>query len=254
MKTIQLSTSKLVCGYSLQKPLFKPLDLTLAAGEITAIMGGNGQGKTTLMQTLLGGLSPISGKITRYGKVGFVPQKFHSPFPYQVLDIVLMGRANQIGLFSMPSKQDKYLAHHALTQLQIDHLAKRPFDQLSGGQQQLVLIARALVSECQVLILDEPVTALDLAHQSTVLNLLKSLATDQNMSILFSTHEPTHAQLIAQHSLLLMGDGLSLYGPNHDVLNETNLSRLYGVPIHTCKLNREHLQYTTFIPVLTTSQ
>ncbi|ACS85283.1 ABC transporter ATP-binding protein [Musicola paradisiaca] len=249
MSDILLCADQLACGHAPGQALFEPVSLSLRRGEITAVLGGNGRGKTTLMQTLLGVLPPLSGRVERHGLIGFVPQRFTPPFPYSVLDIVLMGRARQVGLFSMPSAHDIAQARAALTSLGMDALADRPFDRLSGGQQQLVLIARALATECQVLLLDEPTAALDLAHQSAVLVLLQRLAREQKISVMFSTHDPAHGVMIAQRALLLMNDGGYLYGPNATTLTETHLSRLYGVPIRSCSLEWAGQRYSTLVPL-----
>lgn len=250
MNPITLKTEQLVCGHRPNRPLFDPVDLVLSRGEITAILGGNGQGKTTLMKTLLGDQRPLQGSVEHTGRINFVPQRFDCAFSYAVLDMVLMGRANAIGLFSSPSQHDITMAQRALAMLSIDHLAHEAFDRLSGGQQQLVLIARALASECDVLILDEPTTALDLAHQATVIELLHALAKERQISILFSTHDPAQAQFIADHVVLLMKDKRCLTGPKHEVLTEHHLTELYGVPIQQCHIQRGHQSYTTFLPDL----
>ncbi|MBF9003285.1 ABC transporter ATP-binding protein [Vibrio nitrifigilis] len=248
MNDITLKTEDLVCGYQPNCPLFDPVSLELRRGEITAILGGNGQGKTTLMKTLLGHHQPLQGQVAHAGEINFVPQRFDSAFSYSVIDMVLMGRANNIGLFSSPSHLDFQMAHQALDMLSIGYLAEHEFDRLSGGQQQLVLIARALATKCDVLILDEPTTALDLAFQSTVIELLYSLAKERNISVLFSTHEPAQAQLIADNILLIMKDKRCLTGNKRDILTEQNLTELYGVPIQKCQIRRDNGCYTTFLP------
>ncbi|MFM2483445.1 ABC transporter ATP-binding protein [Celerinatantimonas sp. YJH-8] len=250
MTQVLLKTRGLICGYQHHDPLFRPLDLELKTGEITAILGGNGRGKTTLMRTLTGQLRALSGTVQCSAHIGFVPQRFQASYAYRVLDIVLMGRANRLRMFSVPGAKDEQIAYRALRQLSIEHLALCAFDQLSGGQQQLVLIARALSSECQIMILDELATALDLAHQSIVLTLLKQLADRQHLSILFSTHEPAHAKLIAHHSLLLLAQRQHLYGPSAQVLTEDVLSNLYGVPIQRGTYDYGGQCYSTFIPWL----
>ncbi|WJY16388.1 ABC transporter ATP-binding protein [Pectobacteriaceae bacterium CE90] len=251
MTAPMLTTESLVCGYSAGQTLFAPLNLHIQAGEITAILGGNGRGKTTLMHTLLGYLSPLAGCVTRYGSIGFVPQRFAPSFAYSVLDIVLMGRASKIGWLSMPSAQDIALATAALSQLDLMDLADRPFNTLSGGQQQRVLIARALTTECQILMLDEPTAALDLQHQASVLQLLRRLAKEQGISVVFSTHDPAQAMMIAQSSLLLMNDGECLHGLNGDILTEDNLTRLYGIPVKMLTVAFAQQHYRTLIPLFT---
>ncbi|KML66053.1 ABC transporter ATP-binding protein [Pectobacterium peruviense] len=254
MPTIRLSTEALVYGYRRGQGFFSPLNLCCREGEITAILGANGRGKTTLLNTLLGNLSPLSGIIQRDGHIGFVPQIFTPPFSYSVLDMVLMGRAARVGLFAMPSAHDIRVAQNALTLLGIASLAECEFSALSGGQRQLVLIARALASECQTLILDEPMAALDVQNQAQVLRLLQHLAKTQRLSILLTTHDPAHAVIVAEQALLLMDNQRYLYGRCDDVLTEDNLSRLYGIPVRQVYVEMAPQPYRALIPILTMTE
>ena len=243
---IQLSTVGLTWGYLPQQPLFSPLDLCCRSGEITAILGTNGRGKTTLLHTLIGHLPSLAGTLYRAGHIGFVPQIFTPPFSYSVLDMVLMGRAATIRLFAMPSARDVAAARNALDQLGIADLADLDFNALSGGQRQLVLIARALASECQMLILDEPTAALDWQNQASVLRLLHRLAKTNGLSILLTTHDPAHALAIADRALLLMADRHYLYGRCDETITEENLTRLYGLPVRQIDVEGQR----TLVPVL----
>ncbi|MFT8210947.1 MAG: ABC transporter ATP-binding protein [Symbiopectobacterium sp.] len=255
MSLIRLSTQALEYGYRTGEPFFPPLDLCCRAGEITAILGANGRGKTTLLHTLLGDLSPLTGTVQREDAIGFVPQLFTPPFSYSVLDMVLMGRAGRIALFSLPTAQDIAAAHRALEMLGIATLAESDFSALSGGQRQLVLIARALASECQTLILDEPTAALDLHNQAQVLQLLTHLAREQGLCILLTTHDPSHALAIAQQALLLMADKQYLYGSRDTVVTEENLTRLYGIPVRQVTLEMHSQQpYQALIPLFTLTE
>ncbi|MDY4378993.1 ABC transporter ATP-binding protein [Pectobacterium brasiliense] len=254
MPTIRLSTEELVYGYQRGQGFFSPLNLRCQEGEITAILGANGRGKTTLLNTLMGHLSPLSGTIQRDGHIGFVPQIFTPPFSYSVLDMVLMGRAARVRLFAMPSAHDITVARNALTMLGIASLADCEFSALSGGQRQLVLIARALASECQTLILDEPTAALDVQNQAQVLRLLTHLAKTQRLSILLTTHDPSHALTIADRALLLMGNQHYLYGRCDEVVTEDNLSQLYGIPMRQVCVETVAQPYYALIPILTMTE
>lgn len=250
MSSVQLSTTELEYGYAVQQPLFPPLDLCCRAGEITAILGTNGRGKTTLLHTLIGQLAPLAGTLHRSGHIGFVPQIFTPPFSYSVLDMVLMGRAATVRLFALPSARDVAAARNALAQLGIASLADVDFNALSGGQRQLVLIARALASGCRMLILDEPTAALDWQNQASVLRLLHRLARTDNLSILLTTHDPAHALAIADQALLLMASRQYLYGPCATTITEANLSRLYGLPVRQIDVEG----YRTLVPLLTLTE
>ncbi|MEQ9888260.1 ABC transporter ATP-binding protein [Pectobacterium zantedeschiae] len=254
MSTIRLSTEELVYGYQQGQGFFSPLNLCCREGEITVILGANGRGKTTLLNTLLGNLSPLSGTVRRDGHIGFVPQIFTPPFSYSVLDMVLMGRAARVRLFAMPSAHDIHVAQNALTLLGIASLAECEFSALSGGQRQLVLIARALASECQTLILDEPMAALDVQNQAQVLRLLQHLAKMQRLSILMTTHDPAHAVIVAEQALLLMDNQRYLYGRCDDVVTEDNLSRLYGILVRQVCVEIAPQPYRALIPILTMTE
>jgi len=154
-----------------------------------------------------------------------------------VQDVVLMGRARHVALFSQPSADDRQQVAKALAQLNISALAQQHFGTLSGGQQQLVMIARALVSGSQNILLDEPCSALDLANQQVVLQLISDLAHRQQRSVLFTTHDPTHALQVASHTLMLLPEGKWLAGETEDVVTDRHLHQAYGVPVRTLTLD-----------------
>jgi ABC-type cobalamin/Fe3+-siderophores transport systems, ATPase components len=223
--------------YGHQQPLFSAMNLRCLPGEVWAVLGANGRGKSTLLDTLTGVLPAISGKVSVSGGVGIVPQSFRPAFAWRVRDVVLMGRARHIALFSQPRKEDEQQVMAALALLKITALADKHFNALSGGQQQLVMIARALVSASQNILLDEPCSALDLANQQTVLQLISNLAHGQSRTVVFTTHDPTHALQIASHTLLLLPDGEWLAGVTSEVVAEENLQRAYGLPVRKIQLD-----------------
>lgn len=244
-----LSVYNLVCGYQSDHRLFNALSFDCGEGEIIAILGANGRGKTTLLHALLGLVPPLEGKVVCDEQIGFVPQLFSPVFSYGVLDIVLMGRAKHIGLFGAPSARDVQIAKEALALLDIDDLADLPFETLSGGQRQLVLIARALAMQCKILILDEPTAALDLQNQSMVLHLMAKLAKRQTLCIIFTTHDPAHALAVADRALLLMDDKSHLFGDAESVLSEENLFRLYHLPVKKASVADVDPAFQTLVPV-----
>lgn len=235
MITASLSVSELLYGHG--QPLFSPLSFACQPGKIWAVLGANGRGKSTLLDTLTGVLPALGGQFSVDGGVSVVPQSFRPAFAWQVQDVVLMGRARHVALFSQPSADDRQQVAKALSQLNISALAQQNFGTLSGGQQQLVMIARALVSGSQNILLDEPCSALDLANQQVVLQLISDLAHRQQRSVLFTTHDPTHALQVASHTLMLLPEGKWLAGETDDVVTDRHLHQAYGVPVRTLTLD-----------------
>ncbi|MBC9943137.1 ABC transporter ATP-binding protein [Leucobacter sp. cx-328] len=211
---------------------FRDVDVTIPAGEVLAVLGPNARGKTTLVSTLAGLRVPASGEVEREGHVGFVPQSHASAFAFPVREVVLMGRARHVRAMSTPGKHDREIADAALERIGISHLADRSYPRLSGGERQLVLIARALASECSSMVLDEPASALDLRNQARVLRVLRSLA-DEGMAIVMTTHHPDHAFHIAERSLLIVGPDDVRVGATGELLTEELLSELYGLGMQT---------------------
>lgn len=211
--------------------VFRGVDCVMAAGTATAVLGPNGSGKTTLVRCAAGLLSPIEGRVHGTGSVGFVPQARGGTFAYPALDMVLMGRARQVGLFRSPSAADRAAALEAMERVGVAGLQARPFPTLSGGEQQLVLIARAIAAAAPVLVLDEPATGLDLKNQARVLSLLAELTAD-GLTLLLSTHHPDHALFLADAVVLMGPDGVRA-GPAEQLLTAPTLSALYGVRVST---------------------
>jgi iron complex transport system ATP-binding protein len=226
---VALSVNELEFGH--KKALFDALSFCCCRGEVSAILGANGRGKTSLLNTLSGVIPPLAGEISRGAPIGFVAQSFSSAFAYRVIEIVLMGRVSNVGLLQQPTAKDESIAREALDTLGIAHLADRSFQTLSGGQRQLVMIARALATGCEMLILDEPTSALDLYNQQAVLRLIHQLAKQRQISVLFTTHDPAHAQLVAQKCLLLLDNQRWAYGDSKEMLTEDNLLKAYGVRV-----------------------
>lgn len=221
--------------------------LRLERGRILAVLGANGVGKTTLINTLIGLIKPRSGSLSIGGQVGFVPQLFEVPFSYSALDIALMGRARHIGLFGAPGRKDYEIVRRYFRLLDIEPLEPQAFNALSGGQRQLVMIAQALASECELLVLDEPCAALDYKNQDKVLGLLARLRDAHGMTIVFSTHMPQHAVEIASDVLLMTSGNSHVCGPTADALSAENLTMLYDLPI--ARADFDGLAKHTYAPV-----
>jgi iron complex transport system ATP-binding protein len=230
--------------------VFQNYSAEIQRGSIFALLGPNGCGKTTLLKVLLGALKPTAGKIAITGRTAFVPQLFQVTFDYSVLDMVLMGRARQVGLFSQPSALDEEAALAALDRFGIADFARHPFHELSGGERQLVIFARALVSEAEILILDEPTSALDLKNQIVVLDWITRLSHQDGLTVLFTTHHPHHALAVADNALLMLAGTRYARGPASEVLSEENLHSLYGVDIKLLSYQHNGQARETLVPVL----
>jgi iron complex transport system ATP-binding protein len=242
-----LNVRGLVFGFP-GRTVGREVSFGLAAGEVMCVLGPNGGGKTTLFRTLLGLLPRQAGSIELAGEaleslsrariarlVGYVPQGHADYFAYSVLEFVLMGRTAHLDATSMPGRQDRAVAERALESLNISHLAARPVTEISGGERQLALVARALAQEPSLLVLDEPTAGLDYGNQVRVLERMLRLA-DSGIAVLFSTHDPDHAFLCAQRALLL-AEGRSLaLGPPAEVINADMLERVYGVSVRVLAL------------------
>ncbi|MET8800516.1 ABC transporter ATP-binding protein [Nocardia sp. NPDC004568] len=215
--------------------MFRDVSVRAAAGEVFAVLGPNARGKTTMLKCLAGLIRPVSGSVESSGPVGYVPQSHSVVFSFSVLDIVLMGRARTVKIYSTPTAVDRAAAREALRRVGVPHLADRDYTALSGGERALVLIARALVSDCDTIVLDEPAAALDLRNQAQVLTVLRALA-DEGMAVVMTTHHPDHALHVAERSMLMVTADDRRLGPTRELLTGTLLSEMYGVPIVTADI------------------
>ncbi len=229
--------------------IFRDLDLAVPRGAVCASLGPNGRGKTTLLKALLGVLTPREGRLRVAGSVGYVPQSLQAPFPYRSLDMVVMGRARHIGLFASPQREDYAIALDALTRLGAAQHAERPVTELSGGERQLVMIARAVASQADLLILDEPASALDYYNQQAVLRALAELARRDGKTVVFTTHNPQHALAVADHALALHRGGGYEMGPVDAVLSEHRLSELYGLTIRCAEVHHHDRAVRGVFPI-----
>lgn len=235
-------------GYT-QKTVLKNIDLDISSGEIVTFLGPNGSGKSTLIKLMLGLYRPKEGKICLDGAdisrldpktiarmIAYVPQIHVSSFPYTVIDIVLMGRIPHKTFFFRYSKKDINIAQDAMERLSILHLAERPYTELSGGERQLAVVARALAQGAKTFIMDEPATGLDYGNQLKLLDQIIKLSRE-GYTFIKSTHSPDHALWIADRAVMIKNGAIVADGRCDDVISNGNLLLLYNARVSVVKLN-----------------
>lgn len=241
-----ISCRDLEIGYG-SRVVGSGLSIAVDGGEIVCLLGPNGCGKTTLFRTMLGLLPALAGRIEVAGRplsslsrkeiartLAFVPQAHAPGFPYDTLTVVTMGRTAHMGSFSHPSAKDREIAMHALERLGIADLAHRDYSRLSGGQRQLVLIARALAQQAAMIIMDEPTASLDFANQARVLGEIARLVSGESTqapAILLSTHDPDQAFALEARAVLMSQGRIAADGPAAGTLTGDRLSEVYGVAV-----------------------
>ena len=257
---MKLELKNLSCGYGRQN-VVDGISLEINEGEVIGLLGANGCGKTTLIKTILGLLPPHGGEVLLDGKnikhwtsaqiarvIGYIPQMHTPPFPFQVLDVVLMGRTAHIKPFASPSSRDVKIAEQALEMLNISYLRNRIYTEISGGERQLVLIARALTQQPKILIMDEPTSSLDFGNQIKVLSHVKQLA-GLDLTVLMSCHFPEHAFLYSTRVVLLNEGRILHSGPPAEAITAERLKILYGVEVEIISVrNRLNKELKVCIP------
>jgi iron complex transport system ATP-binding protein len=245
----QLSVDRLSFGFA-RRTVGEEVTFTVTSGNVLVVLGPNGSGKSTLFRTVLGLLAIKAGTVIVDGRrietfpaselartLAYVPQAHENYFPFYVRDVVLMGRTAHFGMFATPGKHDRAVAKHALETLRIAHLADRLYTEISGGERQLVLIARALATEARILVMDEPTANLDFGNQALILEQILRLK-DGGHGVLFCTHNPDHAFMCADAALLLhRGRVLALGAPGEIITPET-LKILYGVDVRVVEVSK----------------
>jgi iron complex transport system ATP-binding protein len=229
-------------GYD-DREVFGGLDFEVCAGETLCILGANGCGKTTLLRCLGGGLRLKRGKIALAGRdlaalgpieiartMGFVFQEHSAPFPFPVLEVVRMGRAPYLSFLAQPSKRDTAIAEQALEMVGMAHLRDKPYTRISGGERQLVLIARTLAQQPRVILLDEPTSHLDFKNQALILKIVERLAR-QGLAIVMTTHMPNHALAFPSRVALMSRGKFVAVGDATTTVTEANLRATYDIDV-----------------------
>lgn len=243
MNTDGISVKDLSFSYGKDREVLRTVSFEASPGDLVSILGKNGAGKSTLFKCLLGILRNYEGEIRIGGgdvrhlsagklsrKAAYIPQSHYPAFNYTVLDMVLMGAASRLGSLGTPGKKQEEEALRALERMNILHLRDRGFSGLSGGEQQLVLMARAMMQNAGIWILDEPLSSLDYGNQIRLLKRLRELS-GEGYLIIQSIHDPDMAYQYSRRILALSGGRLLADGKPSEVMNEELIQRLYGEDI-----------------------
>lgn len=226
-----------------KKTILTQVSFELNYGQSVCLLGKNGVGKSTLFKCLLRSIQPDSGqvliddvKVQDYsrnelaGLVSYIPQSPKGIFHFTVFDMVLMGTASRLKNYQQPGQREKELADQALNRLNIGHLKNKHYSEISGGEQQLVIIARSVAQQSKIIIMDEPCASLDYGNQVMVLEMIKKLSTE-GLLIIQATHDPNHALQYGDHVMILQQGTLTHQGKPSEILTGDRLESLYGVPI-----------------------
>ncbi len=249
-----LKVENLSFGYG-KRLVLQGVELELNKGEILVLLGPNGSGKTTLLKCINRILKPMNGVVFIEGKnylemnekeiaraIGYVPQDHKPPFPYRVLDFVLLGRTPYLGIFSSPGEEDRMIALESLRAVGIEHFADRAYTELSGGERQLVLLARALATNSKILLLDEPTAHLDFRNTHRVLSIIRKIVKERSLSAVMTLHDPNLACRYADRIALVGNRRLLRIGTPSEIITEELLREVYGIDVRV--LNLDGLKFT----------
>lgn len=240
-----LEVKDLSFKYHNNRLIFHDVNFNIDSGEILSILGPNGSGKSTLLNCIANLYKPLSGEILLNGGpilkmnlrhiaqiIGYVPQTHIPAYAFTVREFTVMGRTPYIGAFKMPSRTDYKIADRALEQLGVSHLKNKAYTEISGGERQLVLIARVITQQPKIILLDEPTAHLDYGNQHRTVQLIRQLA-DEGYALIMTTHNPEHAIILNGKVAILNRKGMLGIGQSVETINSNTLSDLYGLSIKT---------------------
>jgi ABC-type Mn2+/Zn2+ transport system ATPase subunit len=224
-------------GYG-HRPILTGLSFAIAEGDFLGMVGPNGSGKTTILRAILGTLEPLAGTVRRAAglRFGYVPQRDQVDygFPLTAVEVVLMGRYDRIGMGRRPTAEDRARAMRALEQVGIGELAGKHLLDMSGGQRQRTLIARALVGEPNVLVLDEPTSGMDLVSTTQILAFVRDLHERSGLTVIMVSHALNEVANYVEQIALVVPDGFRI-GPVDEIMSEGVLREVYGIPVEVSK-------------------
>lgn len=227
-----------------EKPTLSNVSFSVTKGELCGLLGPNGSGKTTLLKCMNRLLAIETGSITVHGQniatlnreeiakqIAVVPQELHIVFSFTVMQIVLMGGSVRFGLAGLPGKKDYLSAHAILEELQIEHLSKRRYNELSGGEKQMALIARALFQEAGILLLDEPTSHLDFKRQYVIMELIRKISRKKNLTTIMTLHDPNAAGRYCDRLIMMKNGRICHEGGRNQVFHVESLESIYDMKI-----------------------
>lgn len=257
---MNVNIKNISCGYG-KKTVLSNLNLSFQTGESICILGANGIGKTTFFKSLLGQIELLCGDIEVDGvslkSIGnkerakvfaYVPQAKNYSYRFLVKDIILMGRASHINELASPSEEDYEIVNEVIKMLSLEKYEYRYYDELSGGEQQIVLLARAVAQKSNYILLDEPASNLDCFNQRKMIYVINTLR-EKKIGILMVSHNPEHAFRCCDKALLIYRDGSYVFDNTDKCVTSDNLTRLYDVPVGVAKFKDEdnHIQYVSYL-------
>jgi iron complex transport system ATP-binding protein len=239
---MKLEIKNATLGYR-RKTVLEDVNMPIETGRTVCLIGKNGAGKTTLFKSLLGILPVLKGEILLDGRdvgrwrprdyarvVAYVPQARTLPFPFTALEVTMFGRTAHLSPFASPSRRDRLIAEECMEQLQISHLRDRIFTQLSGGEQQMVIVARALAQQPMFLLMDEPASSLDFGNQIKLIAQVNRLK-DRSLGILMATHSPDHAFMCRADVIALHNGKICEQGHCSRIITEAILKEIYDADV-----------------------
>lgn len=240
---MKLEIRNVSCGYEEEHPVIKNLNVVLQSGDVCCILGPNGVGKTTVFKTVLNLLRPLAGQICIDGEdirgwnpkqmshyFAYVAQSSAAAFPYTVREVALMGRMGHIGMTGQPGEKDYDLVEQALEDVGIRHLADEQYTGISGGERQLLMIARALVQQSEILIMDEPTANLDYGNMMRVIRTIRNLS-KKGLCVIMTSHMPDQAFMLRAKAVLLQRNRAPLFGQADDIITERNMYNAYNTQV-----------------------